>query len=307
VPMIAAIIGMATNVVLNFALIFGMWGAPALGIAGAAWATNISMCLQCVLLMSVFLSNYFHRQFGTRANMLFNRAMVTELVKIGVPSGGMMFLDVANWSIFISFVVGRLGAVPLAANNVALSFMQLSFIPAFALNQGISAIVGQYIGRKDYERAKARTKTALYMGMIYMAVLGAFFATFGNGLIELVFAPKEAMVTTLGHQLLIIMAVFQVFDAICIVMSGALRGAGDTRWMLLATFLSAYVVFIPCATALAFHFNGGAAGAWMGAALYICVLSGLMWWRFKSERWRHIDIFSDRTSPSTTSATPAKN
>lgn len=293
VPMAVAILGMTVNVLLNFALIFGMWGAPAMGIAGAAWATNISMYLQFFLLMAAFLSGPFHRQFNTRGNMRFDRSMATELIRIGGPAGGMMFLDVANWSIFISFVVGRLGAVPLAANNVALSFMQLSFIPAFALNQGISAIVGQYIGRGDYDRAKARTATALRMGMIYMVVLGAFFATFGNGLIEMIFQPEEALVVSLGHQLLIIMAVFQIFDAVCIVLGGALRGAGDTRWMLLATFVSAYVVFIPCATALAFHFDGGAVGAWMGAALYICVLGGLMLWRFKSERWRHINIFSE--------------
>ena len=97
---------------------------------------------------------------------------------------------------------------------------------------------------------------------------------------------------SLGHQLLIVAAVFQIFDAIVIVMGGALRGAGDTRWMMVVTFISAYVVFIPSATVLAFRFDGGALGAWIGAAVYIFVLSCFMWWRFKSERWRDINIFS---------------
>ena len=295
VPMVMAIIGTAVNVVLNYMLIYGNWGAPAMGIAGSAWATNASMFLQFILLFAVFLSGPFHRQFNTRGNIGFDRAKVMELVRVGGPAGGMMFLDVANWSIFISFVVGRLGAVPLAANNVALSFMQLSFIPAFALNQGVSAIVGQYIGRGDFERAKARTYTALRMAMSYMVFMGIIFAIFGSDLIQFVFNPEEALVLSLGHELLIVAAVFQIFDAICIVMSGALRGAGDTRWMLVVTFLSAYVVFIPCATLLAFRFDGGALGAWVGAALYIFVLSGFMGWRFRSERWRHINIFSEST------------
>lgn len=297
VPMVMAIIGTVVNVVLNYMLIFGNWGAPAMGIAGSAWATNASMYLQFILLFAVFLSGPFHRQFNTRGEIAFDRAKIVELVRVGGPSGGMMFLDVANWSIFISFVVGRLGAVPLAANNVALSFMQLSFIPAFALNQGVSAIVGQYIGRRDFERAKARTYTALRMGMVYMVVMGAIFGVFGSDLIALVFDPEEPLVLSLGHQLLIVAAVFQIFDAIVIVMSGALRGAGDTRWMLVVTFLSAYVVFIPCATVLAFRYTGGALGAWVGAAVYIFVLSCFMWWRFRSERWRHINIFSESDSP----------
>jgi MATE family multidrug resistance protein len=293
VPMTMAIIGMVVNVILNYMLIYGNWGAPAMGIAGSAWATNASMFLQFFLLFGVFLSGPFHRQFNTRGEVGIDRAKIVELVRVGGPAGGMMFLDVANWSIFISFVVGRLGAVPLAANNVALSFMQLSFIPAFALNQGVSAIVGQCIGRGDFERAKARTYTALRLGMAYMVFMGIAFALFGSHLITMVFDPEEALVVSLGHQLLIVAAVFQIFDAIVIVMSGALRGAGDTRWMLIVTFLSAYVVFIPCAIVLAFRFNGGALGAWIGAAVYIFVLSCFMGWRFKSERWRHINIFSE--------------
>ena len=292
VPMFVAILGTLLNVVLNYMLIFGNWGAPAMGIAGAAWATNASMYVQFFVLFAVFISPMFHRRFGTRSNRGFDRTLATELLRVGAPSGGMMFLDVANWSIFISFVVGRLGAVPLAANNVALSFMQLCFIPAFALNQGISAIVGQWIGRRDFERAKARTYTALRMAMAYMVALGAFFAIFGAELIDLVFAPEEALVRDLGHQLLIVAAVFQIFDAICIVMGGALRGAGDTRWMLMITFVSAYLVFIPSAIVFAFYFNGGALGAWIGAACYICVLSLFMWGRFQGGRWRELNIFS---------------
>ena len=291
VPMFVAIFGTALNIVLNYMFIFGNWGAPAMGIAGAAWATNVSMYLQFFLLFAVFLSPFMHAQFRTRSHIRYDKAKIMEIVRVGGPAGGMMFLDVANWSIFISFVVGRLGAVPLAANNVALSFMQLCFIPAFALNQGISAIVGQWIGRGDYERAKRRTYTALRIGMSYMVVMGIIFAVFGRELIELVFSPEEELVLSLGHQLLILAAVFQLFDAIAIVMGGALRGAGDTRWMLMITFATAYVVFIPLATTFAFYFNGGALGAWIGAAAYIVVLSLFMWWRFHSERWHAIDIF----------------
>ncbi len=96
----------------------------------------------------------------------------------------------------------------------------------------------------------------------------------------------------LASRLLVLAGVFQVFDAVAIISMGALRGAGDTRWMMWATFFLAYVGFLPAAFVLAYVFNGGAFGAWAGATVYVVVLSGLLFWRFLGERWRHINIFT---------------
>ncbi len=132
--------------------------------------------------------------------------------------------------------------------------MMLSFLPALAMNQGIAPIVGQWIGKGSPERAKARTYTALRLTIGYMSVMGLFFGFAGGRLIALVFNPDPEVIR-LGHRFLVLAAIFQTFDAVNIVCAGALRGAGDTRWMMWMTLVFAWVFFLP----LAFFF-----GVWTG-------------------------------------------
>jgi len=239
----------------------------------------------------VFLSRSTHAQYGTCTAWRYQHTRMRELVRTGLPNGATWFLDIVNWSIFTSVIVGRFGATPLAAHNVAISFMHICFMPAVAVNQGIAAIVGQWIGRQDIARAKARTYTALKITMAYMTIMGLIFAVFGADLIRAIFSQEPELIR-LGHKLLILAALFQAFDAINIICMGALRGAGDTRYMMWLTLVMAYLLFLPLALFCAFVMNGGAFGAWIGATAYIILLSGLLFRRFHGERWREINIFA---------------
>lgn len=296
VPMWAAILSMAANLLFNYVLIFGKFGFPALGVAGAAIGTVFAMYLHGGLLLAVFLSARFHAAFGTRTAWRFEPRRTRELVRIGAYSGGSMFLDVANWSIFTSFIVGSFGTVPLAAHTIALSFMHVSFMPAVAMNQAVAALVGQWIGRGDIARAKSRTYVALRISAAYMLAMGLFFAVFGSAIIGGLFSD-DAAVIALGHRLLILAAVFQGFDAVNIICMGGLRGAGDTRWMMWVMFLTAYIVFLPLALLFAFVLGGGAFGAWVAATIFITGLSVMLFRRFHGEAWRGINIFSEESRP----------
>lgn len=295
IPMYTAIIANVTNVLLNYALIFGHFGFPRLGIAGAAIATVSAMYLQVAILQTVFLSPVIHTRFKSRATYAPDFTRIRELLRIGLPAGLALFMDVANWGIFTSFVVGHFGSVALASHNAAMGFMHLCFMPALGLNQGIAAIVGQYIGRRDYETAVARTHTTMKIAVAYMFCMGLMFALFGKPLIAFFFT-RDPAVLHLGHRLLILAAVFQGFDAINIICLGALRGAGDTRWVAVIMFLFAYLFFLPLAMVLAFSLGWGAVGAWRGAAVYIIGLSGILFLRFQGGRWRQICIFSADTA-----------
>jgi MATE family multidrug resistance protein len=292
VPMWTAVVANINNLVFNYLLIFGKFGFPALGISGAAISTVMSQTLQLVLLQAVFTGPSFHREFRTRSAWRFDPALLRQLIRIGLPSGTSMFLDIFNWGIFTSYVVGRFGDVSLAAHNVAITFMQVCFMPAVAVNQGIAAIVGQWVGRGDIPRAKARTYTAIRLAMTYMTCMGLIFALFGGRLIESMFSHDPGVIQ-LGHRLLILAAIFQAFDAVNIICMGALRGAGDTRWIMWLMFIGAYLFFLPLALVLAFPMQGGAFGAWIGATIYIILLSGVLFARFHGAKWRHIDIFRD--------------
>jgi Na+-driven multidrug efflux pump len=212
-----------------------------------------------------------------------------------------MFLDIATWGIFISFVIGYFGDVALAATNAAVAIMYISFVPAIALNQAIAPIVGKWIGCGDIPRAKARTFTALKIGGGYMLMMGTIFAIFGGGIIGLF--TEDPDVISMGWKILMLAAFYQLSDSTGIIVAGALRGAGDTRFVMWATVATSYGFFLPMATFLALVFPGGPFWAWVGAAIYIVVLGMLMLWRFNGERWKHIQIFvDDQPAPATQAA-----
>jgi MATE family multidrug resistance protein len=289
------------NIVVNYALIYGKLGAPQLGIAGAAWGTILSQYAQSAILLALILRNGEARKYNTRASWRFDAHRVWELLRIGFPAGISMFLDVATWGIFISFVVGRFGDVALAANNAAIAIMHISFVPALALNQAIAPIVGKWIGRGDIPRAKARTYTALKIGGAYMLLTGCTFATLGGIIIQIFTSDPE--VIALGWQMLMMAAVFQLSDSVGIVLMGALRGAGDTRFVMWVTLTTAYGFFLPMATFLALVYPGGPFWAWVGAAAYIICLGMVLLWRFHGERWKHIQIFAGGESGPAVEAT----
>lgn len=294
VPMYVAIAANIVNLVFNYGLVFGHFGLPRLAIAGSAAATVTAMVFQVVLLQAAFMSRRVHTQYHSRRVWRFDLVRACELCRIGFFAGLTIFMDVANWAIFTSFIVGHFGAVSLAAHNGAIAFMHLCFMPALGINQGIAAIVGLYIGRKDTRTAEARTYTAMRIAAVYMFAMGIVFACFGKRLLGLCFSD-DAGVLALGHTLLILAAVFQAFDAINIVTLGALRGAGDTRYVFYLTLALAYGFFLPLALLLAFWARMGTVGAWLGATAYIIGLSGLLLRRFRSGRWRNMDIFLSNT------------
>lgn len=306
IPMYAAIIANGTNLLFNYLLIFGKFGFPRMEVAGAAVATVFSTILQCAIMLFCFLHPRFDAVYKTRSSWAFDWRRLREMITIGMPAAVSMFLDVANWWIFTSFIIGRFGAVQLAANTIAVSFMHICFLPAVGLNHGIATIVGQWLGRRDIARAKARTYTAIRMAGVYMVAMGLCFALFGDTLIRVIFRAETGVVQ-LGHKLLILAALFQAFDAVNIICMGALKGAGDTRWMMYITFVMSYLVFLPMALFFAFYMQWAAFGAWMGATVFIVVLSGVLLRRFHGEGWRDINIFTRTAQDATLEVRPAES
>jgi MATE family multidrug resistance protein len=293
IPMYAAFVGNVLNIVLDYALIFGHWGFPAMGAEGAAIATVIGLFVQGVVMHLFFAAAPFRSAYATCAAWAIDWPKIKEILRIGIPSGLHWFMDLVIWGIFTSFIVGKFGKTPLAAHNAAINCMHLSFMVALGLSHGVAPIVGQWIGRGDYRRAKARTYTALKLGMAYMVFVGIGFALFGRWIMADVYNNDSAEFIHIGYALLLLAAAFQAFDAVNIVVGGGLRGAGDTRWLAYLTVGGGYFVFLPAAWFIAFPLEGGVIGAWIGATIYIIGLSGLIFARFHGEKWRDINIFSN--------------
>jgi len=303
-PMTSTIAANAVNIVFSYGLVLGELGMPKLGIAGAAVSTLIALVFQTALLMSFFLSAKVNAQYGSRRGWRFQAGKAGELFRIGWPAGLSSFMDVAAWGIFTSFIVGGFGAVQLAAHTGALNFMHLCFLPAMGLGMATTPIVGQWLGRGNYETARARAITAVKCAMVIMTTVGIVLAVFGEPLMHLF--SEDPGVIDLGRRLLILAAIFAGFDAITIVLMGALRGAGDTRWVMVALMIGAWLVNLPLALLFAHVMNLGALGAWYGATIYIILLSGAFAWRFHRGEWRHIDIFTADGRETASNAVPVE-
>ena len=168
---------------------------------------------------------------------------MAQILRIGIAAGATFALDLGSWAIFVSFVIGKFGADVLAGNNAATSFMQLSFMPAYGLSIGLTALVGRYIGQGDYRAAKRRAYLGMACACCYMTLMGAVFYIFRRPLIGLF--RHEPEVIAAGSLILTYIPLFQFADAFGIVSAGALKGAGDTRFPAVAQIVFAWLFFLP--------------------------------------------------------------
>ncbi len=291
IPMAASFAANALNIFLDYVLIYGKLGFPRWGVEGAAAATVVALLFQVCLLQMIFMNRRTNRDFGSRTAFAFDYSKFRELLRIGWPAGLSFFFGLANWGIFNAFIVGHFGTVSLAANTATVTVLHVSLMPAIGLNHGIAPIVGNWIGRGNIAMAKSRAYTAIKLAMVYMSSMGVIFVLFGGQI--MLFFSEDPQVIALGTKLMILAGIFQLFDAINVVCSGALRGAGDTRFLAIITICGDYFFFLPLALLLAFVANMAAVGAWIGVTIFIITLSGAMFWRLSGERWAKINIFAE--------------
>jgi len=289
VPLAATVVANALNFVGDYALIFGKLGMPQMGIRGAAIATNVATWFCTLALLAVFLAGPYHQTFASRSTWRWDVSKVRQLFKVGWPAGLSMGMDASSWVIFTAIIIGHFGVDALAASTATGQILSGSFMPTIALGMATTALVGQWIGRRDLARATRRYLTALKLGVGYMTLMGLIFVLFGHRLIA--FFRPEPEVVTLGAKFLLFAAAFQFFDAATIVTGSALKGAGDTRWTMVVHLIIAWGLFLPISYVLAFRTHLGPIGAWLGAVVYIWVLGIAFLWRFFSGKWKTIDIF----------------
>ncbi|MEM9752930.1 MAG: MATE family efflux transporter [Planctomycetota bacterium] len=294
-PMIglwATIAANAFNVVANFALIFGMWGFPELGMDGAAWATMLAAWANLLVLAVWWLRPSLRASFGLLQHVAPNRAMLGKLLKIGLPSGLQFTADIATFAVFTIWVVGRLGTVELAAHNVALKFLELSVVPCVGMAVAVSAAVGRAIGQGRVERAYRFAHWGMALSAAFLTVMVGVFLLGGWALVP--WLTDDPEVTHRAMQLVLILCVCHYFDCAQIVYGSALRGAGDTVVPAIATAVTAIVLMLGGGYALVELWPaGGARGPWLGLFAYVAVLALFLVVRFQHGGWERIDLVKD--------------
>jgi MATE family multidrug resistance protein len=294
IMMYAALVGQVVNVAANYILIFGKLGFPAMGIAGAGWGTFVGIAVGAGIRMAMFLGGDVNRDFQSRRTTKFDSGKVGDLLKVGLPAGGVeLMLNVAFWGAILFWLVGKFGKEALAATSAVLSCTHVSIMPVVGLKIALSAAVGKSIGGDRKDMAVKQTGVCLRVALIYMGLVGLCFFIFREALMGV--WSSDDKVIGIGVDILICAAIYQVFHAARTIYSGSLRGAGDTLWLAIASALGAVVVLGLGGVLIVKFLPGlGSLGPWIAATLSIITVGLANRWRFKSNSWMEIDLFKSR-------------
>lgn len=286
-PMINTILANIINAVLSIILVFGLIGFPKMGLAGAAIASVISGIFEAVFNLAVFWSRKNNALYQTRSICRPRLDEIARLFKVGFPIGLMWVADIMVWTVFAVYSA-TLDPTSLAAHMILFQILHLSFLPAAAISTAGQTLVGQYIGAKRIDFATKAANRAIAVGVGYMTFAGIAMAVFRYPLIG-AFNPDPEVIYV-GVRLCLIAALFQPFDGVCIIVSGVLRGAGDTRYPLLAVLFAGIIVFAPCVYLLGEIMEWGIYGAWAAALTYSLSFAFLVGYRYLRGAWKTMNI-----------------
>src|SRR5262245_46502520 len=281
VVMMALVSANLINLAGNWVLVFGHLGSPALGAEGSGWATSISRVYMCLFLLAYVV--WHERDNGADApvSWRFEPQRFKQLVRLGLPSALQLVLEVGVFAA-ASVLAGNLGAVPLAAHQVALGAAAFTFMVPLGISSAAAVRVGHAMGRVDAGGAARAGWTALMMSAAFMSFAALAFLTIPGWIIRAF--TNESTVLATGVALLGVAAVFQLFDGLQVVATGALRGVGDTRTAMLANLGGHWLLGLPIGYALCFWFGAGVVGLWIGlcTGLVIVALTLITVWSVRT-------------------------
>jgi multidrug resistance protein, MATE family len=279
--MFALIAANLVNVLGNYALIYGHYGFPALGVTGSAWATVISRAF--MLLALLFSVWWIDRRRTAEAGIAdrsglwhveraFDLSRLRQLLALGLPAGSQMGAEVGVFALATA-MSGTLDPISSASHQIALNMAGVAFMVPLGVGSAGAVRVGHAVGARDPARASASGWTAIMLGTGFMLIAAAVFVLIPRQLIGLF--SRDPDVLAVGAALLWLAAIFQLFDGMQGVITGTLRGLGDTRTAMLVNLVAHWLIGLPTGYLLCFVIGWGVYGLWVGLSLGL-IVTGLI-------------------------------
>ena len=285
-PMYAMIMVNVLHIAIAYPLIYGQWGLPAFGVKGAAVAVGIAEATGSVYLL-------LRCRTILKPSKRLRRDLLRTIWQVGAPVSGERIVQQAGILLYTKIVL-IYGTVSYAAHQVGLSIESLSFLPGYGFAIAAATMVGQSIGAGKYTRAKLENWEANRLATFIMSAMGIVFFFFPYALLR-AFTSDEAVID-LGTIFLKIVALLQVPLALTMVLAGSLRGAGDTRFIMIATMIGMWGVRIPIAFVAGYWLTMGVFYVWLAMIADWTLRMALMLWRYRSERWKSIRVLRSSTT-----------
>ena len=287
------VLATGVNIILDYCMIFGNFGFPEMGIRGAGLATVASACFSFLAYMVLITRKVYAGKYHTLKGWRIEYGLFRRLLRYGLPNGVQFFLDVAGFTIFL-LLIGRLGTDSLAATNIAFNINTIAFMPMIGLGLAVNVLVGQNLGKNDPAMAERSVYSGFHLTFIYMAAIAALFV-FMPGLFLAPFAShadpeRFAAIRYTTVILLRFVALYSLFDSLTIIFAAALKGAGDTRFVMYSIILiSTFVMVIPSYFAFEI-FHASIYVGWTIVTLYVSILGLLFFFRFLGGKWKSMRV-----------------
>jgi len=260
--MIITIVANLVNVALNYLLIYGKLGFPALGLNGAGYATLISRIIMPIIFVFMIMKKpHFKAYLQTARKSVVESAKIKRIISIGLPIGLQLVIEVLAFSLG-AIMLGWISKEAIAGHQVAIGMASMTYLISFGLASATTIRVSHAFGEHSGNELKHTIFASLHIVIAFMSLMGILFVIFRNHL-PLLFTTDPAVIEV-AAGLLIVGAFFQIFDGMQVVLLGALRGMADVRIPMFMAFFSYIVVSLPISYLLAFVFHLGYSGVWIG-------------------------------------------
>jgi MATE family multidrug resistance protein len=290
IVMVAAVTAMIVNVGMNYILIFGKLGVPALGIRGAACGTIIGGLCGVGVLLAAYLGPTIRRTYQVGRSLRFDREAMGTLLRFGYPAGIEMFLNLMAFNAMIIAFHAHSEATATAV-TIMFNWDMVSFVPLIGIQIGVMSLVGRYMGAGQPDIAHRSTMSGLKSGWLYSIIILALFVGFPQRLVA-VFRPEQLdsvfqQAMPIAVRMIRVASFYVLLEAVVVVFSGALRGAGDTLW---AMCISVTIHWLMLAILIVMLYVLGLSpvAAWVAVVIAFMAFSGLFYRRYRGGKWRTI-------------------
>ncbi len=285
VAMAIVITSNLVNIFCNWLFIYGNWGCPAMGVAGAGLATLLSRILTPILIIIYFYKHdSFNRYFSFFSMKSFSWVRIRSLIGVGSPIAVQMFMEGLAF-VAASIMMGWIGTVEIASNQVATVISNLGFMILIGISSSVTIFVSHSYGRRDYTEIKRYSVAAYRLGLMWNGIAALAFITLRH-YIPLIFT-SDPQVVEMASQFLVFVAIFQISDGLQANSVGILRGIQDVKSIMLIAFISYILISLPAGYLLAFETEIGASGLWLGLTIGLGIAAILLNARYRKQMRRN--------------------
>lgn len=270
--MISIVVANLVNAALSWMLIFGHFGAPALGVIGSAWATTLSRWLLALLLLAMTWRTLQSYLRPVRPE-IWRWAPLGRMLRLGIPIGCQYALEFGAFA-FVALMMGWLGTLAMAGHQVAINLASLTFMVPLGVADASSILVGHAVGRGDLPGTRGAARAGLLCGIGFMSCTAVVFLSLPGALARLY--TSDATVIAVAVGLIPLAGVFQVFDGTQVVGGGILRGLGETKVAMLVNLLGYWFFGLPLSYLLGFVLGLGPEGLWYGLVLGLAAVASTL-------------------------------